>query len=412
VAWLRGGKTAIAVALFLAGGGLGIVVACLPDLERSVNAVPTDAGPPPCGNGLIDWEAGEQCDPATDAAVPGCKHCKIDCPGMNDGALPSYVDPASDHCYFVLPLEAGADPEKACAVEKAHVITLGSPQEVSQVVDTPGAPPLLPPRRIESLWLGLVPNPHEDGGEITYSSVVDEPGLGRACPGCFGARLGDHGLAPVKGESADAGCVSWVGISGEHWYATSCDANLATICEREPVGSRSTNCNGAPCFTVPLTAPGKTYLWSPTPTSAEGGAEYCAELSDAGKASLVVFSAGGQAGQEEREQVFYQLLHLPNTAGIVPTAFWIGLTLSPPPQDGGSTLWVWDDGRSEDQYPLQWGDHEPKTTQLGARAFALQTSTAYGVPAATYDTQLAHARDPDAGDGGPETHSVLCQILR
>jgi hypothetical protein len=389
------------VAVAAVTGGAGVVVAsCLPDLESTTVPPVADAAKAVCGNGLIEYEAGEQCDPG-DATSPGCDdHCRIECDAgrEDDVALPAYVDPQTNHCYFLLSKEAGANPVAGCAAEGAHVITLGSGSELNQVVN-------FLPAKIPFFWLGLDPTAR-DGGEQNYESVIDEPGLGRACRGCYGQPLlpRDGGLPRRKGQGDDAGCVSWENDLAPHWYATSCASSLPTVCEREPVGSRAAYPCNATCFTVLATvsASPKRYLWSPTPVPANEAFQICDELNDKGTtASLVVFSV-----PEEREQVFYELLHLPNTS--VPTDFWTGLTSSA--RDAGGVEWVWDDGRPEGQHPLVWGDHEPKTNQPGARAYALQTGTNYAVHGATYDTQLAHARDPDAGDGGVEMHAVLCQI--
>jgi hypothetical protein len=162
--------------------------------------------------------------------------------------------------------------------------------------------------------------------------------------------------------------------------------------------------------------------------TASKAAGLCSELSNPpnGAASLVVFGQDDPShAEEEREQVFYELLHLPSVvAGTTPepTDFWIGLSSSS--TDAGVT-WTWDDGHLEDYFPLPWGNHEPKAKEPGVRAFSLQTGTTagYEAPATTYDTQLAHARDPadagaDGGDGGDgggavdagvELHAVLCQ---
>jgi hypothetical protein len=140
--------------------------------------------------------------------------------------------------------------------------------------------------------------------------------------------------------------------------------------------------------------------------SADAAVETCSALADAGSASLVIFD-----DNEQREQVFYELMRLPVAPdGGPPTDFWIGLTYQRT-HPGGALEWVWDDlGKGR---PLQWGEHEPTATQEGGegvRAYASQSSNSYDTPAANFDTQLWHAHDPP--DAGTEVHGVLCQILQ
>jgi Lectin C-type domain len=390
-------KTLLGLAL-VAMGVAGIVVACLPDLEttRIPVVTPTDAS---CGNGFI--EPPEQCDPGVpDTSVPGCtRTCKIDC---DAGDLPTFLDPTSNHCYFLLSSDAETPKAAAegCKARGAHVVTLGSQSEQLALTQ------LNLSTKTPRLWLGLEPTPPTDGGAFTYSAVVDEPGVAApgACRGCYAPN--ERALFPHS-EKADgsAECVTWRQGDVPLWSNVSCDSNYPTVCEREPVGSRSYACNMLVCFTVPATVDkGKVYLWGAEPTDASAAAAQCAALGNAeAGASPVIFEVPG-----EREQVFYELLHLPTQKP--PTDFWIGLTSSTP-DGGGRVVWTWDDGRGAYYWPLEWGDHEPRATQPGVRAFAMQTGTdaGYGSPGETYDTQLVHAMNPreagteggpDAGDGG------------
>ena len=190
------------------------------------------------------------------------------------------------------------------------------------------------------------------------------------------------------------------------WHAAECDAGVATLCEREPAGSRAYPCNGLLCFDILLEArqdTHKTYVWTPSGAkmSADAAASYCGALGgDAGTASLVIFQ-----DDEEREQIFYELMHL---NGGPPTDFWIGLR-SAKSLTGKGLRWVWDDGNGRGL--PEWGDGEPKATLVGVRAYASQSSASYDKPATSYDTQLWHAHDPPP-DAGTEVHGVLCQILQ
>jgi hypothetical protein len=379
---------------------LTIGVACLPDLESTPITTGSESGV--CGNGFIDYNSGEQCDPGIpDASVPGCtRTCQIDC---DAGGLPAFIDNSSNHCYFLLPEEAGtADSASSCAAYGAHVITFGNGAEVNNVSGQ-----LTPQPKAQEFWLGLGPTPPHDGGEPTYSSSIDEPGFAHPglCKGCYEPVLEKNGTLPLRSSaSKDAGCVTWLlRAAPARWYATNCDSKFPTICEREPVGKPSP-CNDLVCFSVPA-RPSKEYKWDPAsltaPMTAAAAAAFCAQLGDAGTGSLAVFET-----PEEREQVFYALMQLPEDSR--PTDFWIGLVASGP--DGGHIKWVWDNGKPEDSYPAPWGDHQPAATLPGLRAFSRQTGTAYGQQATTYDTQLARAEDPDAGDGGTPLHAVLCQL--
>jgi hypothetical protein len=414
----------------MAACAAGIAVACLPDLESTVIRTGMLESGAVCGNGFI--ESPEQCDPGkADTSVPGCtKDCRIDC----EAGVSSFVDTTSNHCYFLLSNDAGTLSAAAagCMAENAHVMTAGSTDEQTHV--SVGLTPVPSPQLVR-FWLGLDPQPPEDGGAFTYSSVIDEPGLANfgTCPGCYAPSGGDNHELFLHLDDADASadCITWRLGNAPLWSRANCESHFPTICEREPVGSRSmkNGCNQLTCFTVPRTAAeGKTYKWDPAPMTASKAAEFCSRLSNPA-ASLVVFGQDDPShAQEEREQVFYELVHLPLVvAGIVPapTDFWIGLTSSS--TDAGIT-WTWDDGHLEDYFPLPWGNHEPKAKEPGVRAFSLQTgsSAGYEAPGMTYDTQLAHAKDPadggadggdsgdggdggDAGDAGLELHPVLCQ---
>jgi hypothetical protein len=382
----RGGAKLLLVLLL----AFGVVVSCLPDIVTTQTATT-------CGDGFIDTDAGEQCDPGRpDATVHGCSQCYIEC---GDDGGPTYVDRTSNHCYFLLSGDSGpSESDSGCSSLGAHVVTLGSKDEL---IDLAGN--LFPTPEAREFWLGLRKDPDADGA-VNFKAVVDEPGLARhdVCSGCFGPTLKGGVVLPVNpsGDSGlDPACVTWAFRLDPVWYETNCEAHYHTICEREPVGSRSFACYDEQlCFTVQydtVYAPGKRYLWSSTAVTAQVASNFCAQFEDAGQnASLVIFES-----EEEREQVFYELMHLPTPA----TDFWIGLSLWTP--EGGPPQWTWDNGNNN--YPSPWGDHEPTRTGPGARAFSRQTGTSYSAPGTTYDTQLAHV--PDGGDE-TETHAVLCQI--
>lgn len=410
--WLVGGAAA-------AASVTGIVVSCLPDLD----AVPaqTDSAAGLCGNGRIDIDAGEQCDPGTKGSVPGCSHCQLQC-DAGEGQYGSYVDPSSDHCYFLLSQEAGPfDKASACSEQRAHVVTLGTAEEYVTLTNFGNLRLMEEP---VGFWLGVREIPPDAGADAApdvtpdaapdgpYRAVVDEPGFSShlgECMGCFVPFTTRGGLVPSR---EPASCVSW-SRNTPRWSATECDAgNVMTLCEREPSGSRSYPCGDLLCFDVLTEArqgTRKTYVWNPSgeKVTADSGASFCDGLSDAGLSSLVVFQT-----PQQREQIFYELMHLPLPphAGP-PTDFWVGLTSRRfGRKDGGfgPVTWLWDDGRVHP--PLPWGDQEPVAEQPFVRAYASQTGATYDKPGTTYDTQLMHAQDP-LTDGGIEVHAVLCQIL-
>jgi hypothetical protein len=387
-AWLLGGAAG-------AAGVAGIVLSCLPDLESVPS--PRTISSAICGNGII--EGNEECDPGrVDGAAPaGCsRDCKVEC-DASDG-LPTYVDPSSYHCYFQLSKDAGPyEAGSACALSRAHVVTLGSIAEPANISRSLGD---LPP-----FWLGVQQDRIVDGGVRSYTAAVDEPGFTYDGVGCTGCYVVKGGLSP-KHSKDSVECVTW---SSSRWVATDCDAGFQTLCEREPAGSRWYDCNGLYCFDVRYDVYGtisRTYVWVPDARMSEqGAADYCAALGgDAGTASLVIF----ETGLEQREQIFYELMHLPRTGDAgPPTDFWIGLTSRSAGMlaDGGTKLeWVWDDGSHFG--PFQFGANEPTATKTGVRAYASQSSTSYDLPGTMYDTQLVHAHD----SANTELHGVLCQI--
>jgi cysteine-rich repeat protein len=387
--WLFGGATGAACVA-------GIVLSCLPDLDPPV--VPSDASASVCGNGII--EPGEECDPGPDGAVPGCSiDCRIEC-DAGEG-LPSYVDRASNHCYFQLSAEGGPfEAGSACARHRAHVVTLGSPPEGTALQKN------LEVFEKVTYWLGEHADPPDAAG--LYSAVIDEPGFVRGdvgqqslkkrkCQGCYAP-------AALKDSGDGGACLTWPLRDPTSWSATSCEDSFATLCEREPAGRRAINCNDTWCFDLQVNVNGNgartTYYLFPTKrVPAAQAPDFCKQLPGGGTKSLVVFET-----YEQREQIFYELMNLQALLdGGSPTDFWIGATYEP--SEGG---WTTDNGETFFPY---WAGHEPMTTQTGARAYATQSSDGgYETPGTTFDTQLMHADPPP--DAGPEKHGVLCQIIQ
>ena len=382
-------------AYFLAGGfALGAasvslwlgMAACLPDLI----AVPPDAGfdahvPANCGNGIIDTEAGEACDPGSGpgaAMNPGCSRCQISCLAP-DGGL-SLIDRTTNHCYFTFPgLTSQAHGKTECAAKnaEAHLVTFAGQAEVATVAAKV-------PRRI---WVGLDRQLSPDGGlEPYYGSVhPDEPGWAPSseCSGCYAPGITTNAALPVvAGGRADAGpaCVTTL---NERAGATDCSSHATVVCEREPVGHRSQSCRSNAgdqgyCFDLLATmGSSKHYFYTPSLKTWSFAETYCAtetggHLGAGG--NLVSLESGA-----EREQLLWEL----SQSGHLPDSFWIGL--SAVATDSGPVDWVWQNGKgagaiATSNPPSVWGDHEPSA---GARP---KLGAYIQMNAASYDTGLAH----------------------
>ncbi|NOU33350.1 MAG: C-type lectin domain-containing protein [Polyangiaceae bacterium] len=347
--------------LFLFLAALTVVAAaCLPDLPTAT--APFDASRLPargCGDGFVDFaaDAGEQCDPG-EAGVPGCTTgCKLDCEG---GAL----DPVSGHCYFPLSKSASfAKASEACLTKAAHVVTLGSEEELAFVSARYPAP----------IWVGLAQNSTAAGAYTPPSNVRESgwplPPATGPCPGCF-AVADDAGIFPPEGplDGGPSGCVTThEGV----WHATPCNLpgpGFSVVCEREPAGTRTESFNETLRISLAETAKKKRYLYSPSEDTAEGAVATCKLLGG----RLVVFES--RAEREELGREIAQLLPPQTPVGT----FWIGLAAV-----GG--VFTWDDGTPEAAHPAAWGDQEPKGTgDRRAYMHIAQTS---------YDSTLVRADD-------------------
>ncbi len=366
-AWAVGGAAAVG------GFALVMVVAsCLPDLTAAtVTPGDADAPPPPpptgCGDGFIDLEAGEECDPG-DAGAQGCtSQCKVSC-----GT--SFVDPLTRHCYFVPQDEAGTFTQAGgrCAGQKAHPVTFVSEEEFIAVTGSS-----LPP----AFWVGL----QSAQPSVYVASNPTEPGWApfTECSGCY-AHLKNADLdttLPRINADGGGGCVVGVRGSGT-WYSANCTNPERIVCEREPPGSRARQVNDGWDIDVPATFGLKHYFFSPLQTPAWIAEQSCRQWNDAGTGRLVVFGS-----REEREQLLKEVIEVSGQSDI---QFWIGLYWLTPVDAGADAApggsWVWDDGQPLDPtvgHPLPWGDKAPETNGPG-RAFVHASAD-------SYDTQLAHA---------------------
>jgi hypothetical protein len=339
----------LAIAIAVA---FGVSLACLPELSAlksaAADAADESSSTPAastCGNGFIDDDAGEVCDPGEAVATSTtCIDCLIQCTG-------GLIDRESGHCYFLANTSA-TNEQAAEACKGGHIVTIDSEHEAALVDSMTSLP----------YWVG-----YEKAGGGYRSVVPTEPGftVDGGCPGCY-----------VRGlTSADGGAECVVAEDGG-WSLSACTGTTAaTICEREPLGKRSFFCHlGATyCATTTKTVGKKRYLLyyvTSAVRSANAAAMECAQH-DGGR--LVVFES-----REEREQIVQELLRLEVET---PFSAWIGAT-----NDGGT--WTWDDGRPVDDggLPSPWGTDQPNAAK--GRAFIR-------IGSAFLDSQLAQADGDD-----------------
>jgi hypothetical protein len=310
--------------------------ACIPDLQTM--QLPPLATGPLCGNGLVDRDAGEACDPGEAGAVGCTSRCQIDC---GDAGL---VDPATNHCYF-LPNEEQRDYSNAstdCFTATAHPVTFGSPRELEVV--SAWAPTVLP-----GFWIGFVKS--SDSAGYIADSTHDEPGWEATnCSGCYAATF-DGGIpkSPAFDGGTSTACVIAPAVpklGDKPWLEWTCDAvgtGPHTVCEREPPGASTSACNGAFCVDLAFTHATKRYLLFVQPATGDAAEAQCEQL-DGGR--LVTLQS-----PEEREELWNEI----GNADPSVTQVWIGLAI-----DGDGGAWVWSDGTLVDSvYPNPWGDKQP-----------------------------------------------------
>ncbi len=370
VPWTRKRLIFSALTVGTSGAALMTATSCLPDLvPATVSALET--GPPSqptslpavCGDGVVDLDAGEECDPG-EAGAFGCEACKVGC---EDGGL---RDDASSHCYFRLSDNPSYEQAVlACENAGAHLVTFVSEDEYQRVFAWRRSP----------FWVGLKLD--IAGGGLAYEGLAREPGWSRNCTGCY-AHLdaGESQFPRIGGRDAGIGSLGCVGAaaSNEPWYTVPCDlsrflpAGLSVVCEREPRGFTAHPCIGGTCATARTT--GSRYLYIPIKVTAQEALDGCRAIG----AKLVVFET-----REEREELAKELLSvLPQS----PTPqMWVGLTRATGSGIDASSSgnWAWANGAPMETYSLEWGDNEPK---VGGWAWMY-------LPASLYDTQLLHSDD-------------------
>jgi hypothetical protein len=365
-----------AVAAFLAAWAAAALVAfaCIPDLppadaspasDASFGAdtdADADAQPPPppaqpfCGDGIVELDRGEQCDPGLgpDAGNTVCSStCLMICPGPDAGG---FVWSQNNHCYSYDGTTASGLDDEATAHCQAvasgtHVVTFASEEEFQAVVGAlhPAGP----------FWVGL--DPFSVPNEYTALALY-EPGWAPTCPGCFAHT--DASTSPLPGTTAS--CVEALADAEAPWQQYPCSAapKIGVVCEREPVGFQSERCDAGTCIDVPYTHPQKRYVFSSTKMGGDIAEGQCEALGG----TLVVLES-----RDEREQIWYALKEMGGTPG----SFWIGFA----EQNG---VWTWANDAAADAYPSPWGNKQP--TGNGSRAYLVQSLT----PPVLFDTTLAH----------------------
>jgi hypothetical protein len=355
------------------GIAFGAAWACLPDLEIS-------APPAVCGDGFIDPDAGEECDPgeAGDAGTQAspCVACKVAC--SNGSEL---EDPATQHCY----LQAGETATKGAAISDCeawggHIVRLVSDDELSLVANDAITDPF---------WIGLG---RTAIGMWQPLETTFEPGWAQDCAGCFAhVDAGTIPADPAEG-AADQACVIGFKPVGPSWTESQCSAPAQktfarlAVCEREPVGLRTRACGANACLSVAATQSSKRYVV--VGAASDGGL-------GANDAVLACSALGGRlavlGSPEEREQLGHELGAY---FGGAPSA-WIGLSYV----DG---TWAWDGPDAGGMVSLPWGVGEPANIEVSfGRAFVKVAPT-------QLDSELAHAAS--SVDGGGALHAALCEV--
>jgi hypothetical protein len=351
-------------ACLLAVGTAIAVVACIADLPPDVS-LRSDAGGSAsfCGDGYIDIEAGEQCDPGLGAGpstVTECSpSCRVQCPA-------GHVGSGSNYCYELVGNTVSLDQARMrCDMlsREAKVVTFASEAEFSEVArwvhDIEAGP----------LWVGL------QQGPVSHFPIPEfEPGWAPTCSGCYahtseaGARLplfidagADGGPPPTQA------CVVAFSDTSAYpsWFQVACGqgaARVHAVCKRKPIGMHSKACEAGICIELVQTHATKRYVFQSSPVTADEAKRQCEVLG--GKLAVL-------ESREEREQLWHEL----SVLMLPPARLWIGLAQSAGEAgagDAGVSTWVWDDGtpaEGPDAYASPWGDGQPTDAGSSPRAY-------------------------------------------
>jgi cysteine-rich repeat protein len=360
--------------LVVASCGLGFALvpaACIPDLPSNATSSATDAAQsdtsapaPRCGDGIVQLDRGEQCDPGTAAPVGCSSTCQVVCDG-------GFHWSHNDHCYFDVPQGAASIAEATnTRCTASHVVTFADQAELEAVVGALDA---------GVFWVGWTPGLAKD----QYDSLgAFEPGWEPGCFGCY-AQTGD--AAVLASSDAGTGCVESTSDPSGSWGSIACQVSnkdrLHVICEREPQGRLSEPCptlDGGECFDLRATLGQKHYVYVRESAPVQYAEAQCESLGG----TLVVLQS-----RDEREQLWKELSHV----GVA--SIWIGLSLP----DGGSE-WTWADGTPVQADESPWALRQPR--DAGTSAYMTQNA---GPPQLVDDT-LARVTTPEMG------YAYVCQL--
>jgi hypothetical protein len=365
--------------------------ACVPDLPADMSASSSGSGsgasgsssgiiPPGCGDGYIDLEAGEQCDPGS--AGSGVGGCNLDCT-MQCSADAGFVWAKNNHCYQLSGVASSlygatrnvCDPPGTA--QPAHVATFASEEEFTAVAPRVNA---------SWFWVGL----QEPSNNNDYTSVAQfEPGWLMQCSGCY-VHTTDVTMGLPKSGVVGTGGAYCVQASSDlkqrAWQMVPCSGinpGLPVVCEREPVGTQAHPCDAGTCIDLVWTHGTKSYVYGAQSLPADQAEAACRGMGG----RLVVLRS-----RDEREQLWKELGKLTSGVGV---SVWIGLSEvastvgdagtsdGSPPADGSAPgVWVWDDDAGVDAYVSPWGYDSPRTyANHSLRAYLLNEQ-----PAASDDT--------------------------
>lgn len=323
---MRGRSRVFFVAALVASAiAAGVGVACIPDLHVQKLTPPT---PPACGNGFVDLDAGEQCDPGQAGAVGCSSTCTVEC----DGGL---LDDGTGHCYFALSALTYSylNASSGCDLASAHIVTFASREELAMVAAWNAQ------RTGQPVWIGM--RAEANTGWVPVADV-DEPGWTTGCAGCFAA-VDDGGAFPQPLDASSPCLQIAPGATGGPWQRVPCAGSgglKRTVCEREPPGVLSQSCDGGVCIDLRRTIGRKRYLYVATKTLPDDASAQCQLLPNG---HLVVLES-----REEREQLWAELARIDDGLKQI----WIGLARD----DDAGRDWRWDDGVALDAgRPVPWG---------------------------------------------------------
>jgi hypothetical protein len=354
----------LAVIFAVNAGVFMVAVSCLPDLAKA--GLSFDAGdinpdvitvvPAQCGDGVVDLDAGEQCDPpGGDGGAVGCVSCRLTC---DDGGL---FDERTGHCYFVggAPTVAYVNAGNQCKEGAGHVVTFADEAEYQRVVAW---------AKGQAFWVGL------EFGAVGWETQNNEPGWSGRCLGCYAHVDAGADVFPLLRDGGGArACVLADGTSDRPWLGAPCTIPAAqrfaptVICEREPSGLTQHPCNEGTCMGG---RSGARYILIKTPVTVQEAYQGCQSFG----ARPVVFET-----HEEREELARELIvGLPKSTLQV----WVGLSRANGFSQNGS--WTWADDAGVNAYPLEWGNAQPSGS--GSWAYMSLATAGYDVQLLQVDT--------------------------